>query len=56
MGLYGLKNNCCGLQACGRASEGSKRETGFYELDVQVKGVPSLEDSLVRKPKGIERV
>ena len=35
------------LQRCGKLSEGSKRETHFYELDVQVKGFSTLEESLV---------
>ena len=35
-------------RACGQLSEGSRRSTGFYELDVQVKGSPTLEMGLVR--------
>ena len=35
------------LQACGRASQGSNRATHFYELDIQVKRSPALEESLV---------
>lgn len=35
------------FQACGRASQGSNRETHFYELDIQVKGSPALDHSLV---------
>ena len=35
------------LQACGKLSEGSGRTTNFYELDAQVKGMASLEQSLV---------
>ena len=35
------------FQVCHQLSEGSKRETNFYELDVQVKGLSNLEDSLV---------
>lgn len=38
------------LQACGRLSEGSGRTTNFYELDAQVKGMASLEQSLVGHP------
>lgn len=36
------------LQACLRLSKSSDRETSFYELDLQVKGFVTLEDSLVR--------
>jgi hypothetical protein len=36
-----------GLQTCGRLSEGSSRATNFYELEAQVKGASSLEESLV---------
>jgi hypothetical protein len=35
------------MQSCRRLSEGSGRVTNFYELDAQVKGKPSLEESLV---------
>ena len=35
------------MQNCHQLSEGSKRETHFYELDIQVKGVSSLEESVV---------
>ena len=37
-------------QACQQRSEGSRRVTHFYELDVQVKGMATLERSLVRLP------
>ena len=37
------------LQSCGQLSEGSGRATNFYELDAQVKGMTSLEQSLVRR-------
>ena len=40
-------------KACGRLSEGSHRATGFYELDVQVQGAPTLELALVRPPRGL---
>lgn len=43
------------LQTCHQLSEGSKRETQFYELDLQVKGASSLEESLVSKAGGINR-
>lgn len=33
---------------CQRPSEGSKRVTEYYELPVQVVGMKSLQDSLVR--------
>ena len=36
------------LQSCGQLSEGSGRATNFYELDAQVRGMTSLEQSLVR--------
>ena len=36
------------MQNCHQLSESSKRETHFYELDIQVKGFSSLEESLVR--------
>ena len=36
-----------GSQTCGRLSEGSSRATNFYELEAQVKGASSLEESLV---------
>ena len=32
---------------CGQPSEGSHRATGFYELDIQVRGLPHLETGLV---------
>ena len=38
-------------RACGQLSEGSRRSTGFYELDVQVKGSPTLEMGLVSLSK-----
>ena len=38
------------MQTCGRLSEGSKRATNFYELEAQVKGASSLEESLVSLP------
>ena len=38
------------LQTCGCLSEGSKRATNFYELEAQVKGGSSLEESLVSMP------
>ena len=38
------------VQTCGRLSEGSKRATNFYELEAQVKGTSSLEESLVSLP------
>ena len=41
---------CVWLQACGCLSEGSKRPTNFYELEAQVKGGSSLEESLVSPP------
>ena len=42
----------CGAhaQTCQQRSEGSRRITHFYELDVQVKGMATLERSLVRLP------
>ena len=42
-----MLSNDVGLQACGRLSEGSSRATHFYELEAQVKGASSLEESLV---------
>ena len=41
---------CAWLQTCGCLSEGSKRATNFYELEAQVKGGSSLEESLVSLP------
>lgn len=41
------------LQTCGCLSEGSKRATNFYELEAQVKGGSSLEESLVSIPSPI---
>lgn len=38
---------CSPVQRFGRLSEGSKRETHLYELDIQVKGFSTLEESLV---------
>ena len=35
------------VQECGQRSQGSNRDTHFYELDIQVKGSPALEMSLV---------
>jgi len=45
-----LGEHAARAQACRRRSEGSARATHFYELDVQVKGMGSLEGSLVRRP------
>lgn len=42
-----MLSNDVGLQTCGRLSEGSSRATNFYELEAQVKGASSLEESLV---------
>ena len=36
-----------GMQSCQRQSEGSSRRSHFYELDVQVQSMESLEHSLV---------
>lgn len=33
---------------CGNPSQGSHRPLGFYELDAQVRGMGTLESSLVR--------
>ena len=38
------------VQVCRQLSEGSRRATHFYELDVQVKGYETLEKSLVCYP------
>ncbi|KAF8072683.1 UBP26 [Scenedesmus sp. PABB004] len=34
-------------RSCGRASEGSRRQVEYYELPLQVQGMPSLQHSLV---------
>ena len=36
------------VQKCKRPSEGSSRRSHFYELDVQVQSMESLQHSLVR--------
>lgn len=47
MEMCGAEVFCVVLQSCGQLSEGSGRATNFYELDAQVKGMPTLEASLV---------
>ena len=48
--LSAVCDPCARAQACQQRSEGSRRITHFYELDVQVKGMATLEHSLVRPP------
>ena len=56
VGSHVLRAVSVGLQACGRLSEGSKRATNFYELEAQVKGASSLEESLVGLLSGQDRL
>lgn len=40
-------------QVCGQPSASSKRLTDFYELDINIRGFPSLVASLVSPPPHI---
>jgi len=41
-------------QACGQQSASSRRLTDFYELDVNIRGFPSLAASLVHSIKSLK--